>query len=106
MKVYANPNLLNDQGKLLREAAYELERIRKEAEQQLDVLLQTWQSSDATALQEAFYAAGGLNEFSKRMTRGYLAFSDHLYDAARTYQSVSNGLAADETAAASKTWFD
>lgn len=103
MKVYADLSSLESMGNTLKETARDLERIRTEAEQQIAALLSAWQGSDSQALQEAFYAAGGLNEFSKRMIRGYLAFSDHFYDAKRTYMSVSQSLADAEAEASQKT---
>lgn len=94
---------LEGAGKKFMEISAELEQIRKEMESQMTALAQVWQGADSQALQETFYAAGGLNEFSKRMIRGYLAFGDHFYDAKRTYMSVSQSLADAEAEASRKT---
>ncbi|MGN0762285.1 MAG: hypothetical protein ACI4MK_02810 [Aristaeellaceae bacterium] len=86
----------------LRETAIDLERIRKEIEQIMSDLAQAWQGDDSRALQESFAGPGGLNEFSKRMVRGFLAFSDHLSDTYNTYESVLYSIAQAESAASKK----
>lgn len=103
MKISADMALLESAGSALRETAREIEAIRTEMESRMASLAQVWQGPDSQALQETFYAPGGLNEFSKRMARGYLAFGNHLYDAARTYMSVSQALAGEEEQASRKT---
>lgn len=103
MKILVDLDALDNAGKAFQETAYEVERIRKEAEQQLTALLETWQGADGKALQETFYTAGGLNEFCKRMAWAYIAFHDHFLDAKRYYQGVSQSLADAEAEASAKS---
>ena len=86
----------------MRETAFELERIRKDAEQAMETLMQEWQGDDSRAIHETFVDSGGLNEFSKRMVQGYLTFSDHLTNACNTYAAVCNSIANSEMTASRK----
>ena len=58
----------------LRETGFEMERIRLEAERQVQALAQVWQGEDSQAFRQGFYAPGGLNEFCTCLMEGHLSF--------------------------------
>ena len=80
-------------------AAREMERIGKDAQEQIQRLLQVCPENEGRLLQEAFAACDGLDECGRRMARGYQAFSDHLQDACNTYADISKRIADKEMTA-------
>lgn len=105
MKVHADLGTMEKGVSVLRESGFEIERIRLEAEKELTALMQSWQGEDSQALKESFYAAGGLNEFSKRLSEGLLDFYRHLLDAKESYEKLADSIAQSECEASQKTGF-
>lgn len=94
---------LKKTGSVLRETGFEMERIRLDAEKQVQALTQAWQGEDSQAFRQGFYGAGGLNEFCTRMMEGHLTFYRYVADATVTYNGLLDSIAESEKDAARKS---
>lgn len=87
----------------LRETGFEMERIRLEAERQVQALAQVWQGEDSAAFKQDFYAPGGLNEFCTCLKEGHLSFYRFADEAWTTYFELGKSIHASQEEASRKS---
>ena len=87
----------------LRETGFEMERIRLEAERQVQALAQVWQGEDSAAFKLGFYAPGGLNEFCTCLKEGHLSFYRFADEAWTTYFELGKSIHASQEEASRKS---
>lgn len=86
-----------------RETGFEMERIRLEAERQVQALAQVWQGEDSAAFKQGFYAPGGLNEFCTCLKEGHLSFYRFADEAWTTYFELGKSIHASQEEASRKS---